>query len=60
MRKNPGVLAILIAGLLILTSCAGTKSKPLTYWYGTKAEIKAFLDNPKALSDKWAIYAIDD
>ncbi len=45
--------------LISLIGCLKT-TKPLTYWNGTKSEIKEFLDLPEAQSERWEIYAVEN
>ena len=61
---------ILLAGVLMaflfIQGCATTKPQSTpTYsgekivWWGTKAEVKAFLDSPEAKAERWRIESLD-
>jgi len=61
------LITFIIAASLVMPGCAmfnkgtvSTQPKKITVWWGTKAEVKAFLDSPEAQSEKWFIQSLGD
>ena len=53
-------LIILVMCLIVGTGCLKTPPKELKVWWGSKEEIKLFLDRPEAKADKWLIQSIGE
>ena len=47
-------------GSMSLIGCLRTQPKELNYWWGSKQEIKEFLDKPEAKAEKWLIQSIGE
>lgn len=57
-------IVIMCATIMTMAGCgslnhpAPTQVKPVQSWWGTKAEIKTFLDSPEAVSERWFIQSL--
>jgi hypothetical protein len=59
-KRLIGLLGLAIA-LMCLMGCSKTQSeikKEARFFWGNKTEIKAFLDRPDAISERWLLEAI--
>ncbi len=62
MRKQ--IIIVLVAFALLVPGCSFNKNvkeaKAISIWWGTKEEIKTFLDRPEAKAKRWVVESVGE